>query len=81
MNARRPPTRAHLRARTAARRARLRHRSAATSRSLHMHILRALGLRATDNTEAFDAAAALAAFCAPLCTERELFERIFGYTP
>lgn len=81
MNARRPPTRARHRARIAARRARLRYRSAAPPPGVYTQILRALGLRATDDTEAFDDAAALAAFCAPLCSERELLERIFGHTP
>jgi hypothetical protein len=80
MNQPRPPARAHHLARTSARLMRLRHRSAMTP-SLDTSILRALGLRATDNTEAFDNASALAAFCAPLCSERELFERIFGHAP
>ena len=81
MNARRPPTRAHHRARAAARRMRLRHRSTTTPPSMHTQILQALGLRAAGNSEAFDDAAALAAFCAPLLTERELLERVFGHTP
>ena len=80
MNQRRTPTRAHHRARTAARRARLRHHNTVTP-SLDTIILQALGLRATNDTETFDDAAALAAFCAPLCSERELLQRILGHTP